>query len=178
MFPKNALAIQKAWLRRSSEACKPYDMNNQCWTACLIEINKMLAEFSPAYSGEQKIREDDFIEIAEYSITQKWKAEMVRQSYVPTDHHLAEFTEFCEKLEVTELMLNSSAHKYGKEQGSKPKDEPDGTHNNSGSLRNVKTSHGRKNKGKIISFIDSDGKDGCAYHTHANGHNEKLYCAS
>ena len=84
-----------------------------------------------------------------------------------------EFMEFCEKLEVAEQMLDSSAHKHGKEQGSKPKDEPDGSNYNSGSLRNAKTSHGRKNKGKTISFIDSDGKDGCAYHIHATGHTTK-----
>jgi hypothetical protein len=133
----------------------------------------MLSEFPPEYSEEQKIRDDDFIKIVEYGIPQKWKAEMVRQSYVPTDHHLVEFTEFCEKLEVTEQMLDSSTHKNGKEQGSKPKDEPDGADNHSGSLRNAKMSHGRKNKGKIVSFVDSDGKDGCAYHIHANGHTTK-----
>ena len=87
---KNTLAIQKAWLHRSSEACKPYDK-----MAHLNEFNQMLAEFPPAYSGEQKIHINDFIKIVEYGIPQKWKAEMVRQSYVPTDHHLAEFMEFC-----------------------------------------------------------------------------------
>jgi hypothetical protein len=176
VFPKNALTNQKSWLRRSADARKASGTLTRQWVARLREINLMLPDFPPDFDESQKLRPEDVNDILEYGIPTKWKAKMVETGFVPADHSPTEFVEFCERLESAEQMLGlTSVNKTAKtqeQQGSKPKDSPDGTEKYSGSFKqNAKASQKRKNTQKRCqSFVDSDGKDGCGYHIHSDTH--------
>jgi hypothetical protein len=176
VFPKNALTNQKSWLRRSSSARKASGMLTRQWVARIREINLMLPDFPPDFDDSQKLRSDDLIDILEYGIPTKWKAKMVETGFVPADHTPTEFVEFCERLESAEQMLGlTSVNKTAKkqeQQGSTPKDQPDGTEKHSGSSKtNAKMPQQRKNTQKHCqSFVESNGKDGCGYHIHSETH--------
>jgi hypothetical protein len=176
IFPKNALANQKSWLRRSRKARKSSEMLTRRWVARIQEINMMLPEFPPDFDDTQKMRAEDVTEVLEYGIPQKWKAKMVETGFVPADHHPTEFVEFCERLESSEQMLGFTNNKTAQKQeqkGSKPKDEPEGADkNNSGSSKtNAKTPKARNTPQKRCkSFVESNGTDGCGYHINTTTH--------
>jgi hypothetical protein len=136
----------------------------------------MLPDFPPDFDESQKLRSEDLIDILEYGIPNKWKAKMVEAGFVPADHSPTEFVEFCERLESAEQMLgltnvNKTAKKQ-EQQGSTPKDQPEGTETHSGSSKqNAKMPQQRKNTQKHCqSFVESKGKDGCGYHIHSETH--------
>jgi hypothetical protein len=176
IFPRNALANQKSWLRRSRQARKTNDLLTRRWVARIQEINMMLPEFPPEFSQEQKLRSEDLIEILEYGIPNTWKAKMVELGFIPADHTPTEFVECCEKFESAEQMLglthNPKAEKQQDKQGSKPNSSQNGADNNSDSSKtSAKTSKGRNNTLKRCkSYVESDGKDGCAYHVNTTTH--------
>jgi len=176
IFPRNALANQKSWLRRSRQARKTNEMLTRRWVARIQEINMMLPEFPPEFSQEQKLRSEDLIEILEYGIPNTWKAKMVEQGFIPADHTPAEFVECCEKFESAEQMLgltnNPRSDKPQDRQGSKPNGSQNGAETNSDSSKtSAKTSKGRNNTLKRCkSYSESDGKDGCAYHVNTTTH--------
>jgi hypothetical protein len=178
VFPKNALANQKSWIRRSTSARKMSGTLTRHWVARIQEIIMMLPDFPPDFNTHQMMRPEDIAEILEYGIPQMWKAKMVEVGFIPADHHPTEFVEFCERLEsVEQMMLGSTINKTAKnkqeQKGSKPKDEPDGaTNTNSGSSNmNVKTSKVHKMmKMRCLSCVESNGADGCAYHINTKTH--------
>jgi hypothetical protein len=176
VFPKNALANQKAWLRRSKQARKTSDLLTRRWVARIQEINMMLPDFPPDFDNTQMMRPEDVTEVLEFGIPHKWKAKMVETGFVPADHQPTEFVEFCERLESSEQMLGLTINKTAKQEqkGSKPKVEPDGADTNSDPSKNAgaKTSKWRNNKKqkRIKSFVESDGADGCGYHINTTTH--------
>jgi len=175
VFPKNALALQKSWFRRSKCARKSNDILTRRWVARLQEINMMLEEFPPDYSKEQMLRPEDTMEVLEYGIPNKWKAEMIKAGFVPASHTSTEFVEFCERQESSEQMLGSNINKTANTQeqkGSMPKVTPEGTENNSGSHKlNAKTSKTRSNpQTRCRTFVESNGNDGCALHVNSTTH--------
>jgi hypothetical protein len=176
VFPKNALTNQKSWLRRSADARKVSGTLTRQWVARLREINLMLPEFPPDFDDSQKLRPEDVSDILEYGIPTKWKAKMVESGFIPADHSPTEFVEFCERLESAEQMLGlttlNKTVKIQEQQGSTPKEGPDGTEIHSGSFKkNAKTPQKRNETQKRCqSFAASDGKDGCGYHIHSETH--------
>ena len=176
IFPRNALANQKSWLRRSRQARKTNDLLTRRWVARIQEINMMLPEFPPDFSKEQELRSEDLIEILEYGIPNTWKAKMVELGFIPADHTPTEFVECCEKFESAEQMLglthNPKSEKGQDKQGSRPNDSQNGAYRNSDSSKtSAKTSKGRNNTLKRCqSYVESDGKDGCAYHVNTTTH--------
>jgi hypothetical protein len=96
VFPKNALATQKAWLRQSRQAHKTGNLLMRCWVARIQEINMMLPEFPPDFDNTQMMWPKDVTKIVEYGIPQKWKAKMVKMGFVPADHQPTELFEFYE----------------------------------------------------------------------------------
>jgi hypothetical protein len=176
IFPRNALANQKSWLRRSRQARKTNELKTRRWVARIQEINMMLPEFPPEYSEEQKLRSEDLIEILEYGIPNTWKAKMVELGFIPADHTPIEFIECCEKFESAEQMLglthNPKSEKAQEKQGSKPNVGQNGTETNSDSSKtSAKASKGRGNALKRCkSYAESEGKDGCAYHVNTTTH--------
>ena len=175
IFPKNALALQKSWLRQSQNARKTSEMLTRRWVARITEINMMLPEFPPDFTKDQMMRPEDITDVLEYGIPQIWKAKMVETGFVPVNHQPTEFVEFCERLESAEQMLGlNSLNKTAsmqEQKGSKPK-EPNGSDNNAGSqMKNTKTSKERKStQNRCRSYEQSDGADGCGYHTTSTTH--------
>jgi hypothetical protein len=176
IFPKNALANQKAWLRCSKRARKDNETLTRRWVARIQEINMMLPEFPPDFDDTQKMRSEDVLEVLEYGIPQKWKAKMVETGFVPADHQPTEFVEFCERMESSEQMLGLNVNKTAQKQeqkGSKPKDEPEGAdrNNSNSSKTSVKTPKARNTPQKRCkSFVESGGTDGCGYHINTTTH--------
>ena len=170
VFPKNALLHQKAWLCHSKDVMKKPDVKVRTWISRLSKINIMLKEFPPNFSDEQMLDNNEFIEILEFSIPDTWWAKMVDQNFISANHTLTEVIKFCEKEEITKMMLS----------GRIPRKDPSqfqlankGTLHKSGTnTTNKKASQSSKKTGnaKIISFANSNGTDGCMVHIHATDH--------
>ena len=170
IFPNNSLSIQKSWLRRDEAVWKKREIATRTWVARLHEINEMLVEFPPHFSTTQKLQEDEFMELLEYGIPPRWKSEMVKQGFVPRNHLVSEFVEFCEKLEYSEKLLGGPAN--GTEQGKKPKLGREGGNHETGPIGAAKTPQGGKKRGLQCqqSFAESGGTDGCGYHANSRTH--------
>ena len=138
--------------------------------AHLHEINEMLVEFPPHFKDTQKLQDDEFIELLEYGIPPKWKSEMVKQGFIPRNHTVSEFLEFCEKLEYSEKLLGGPAN--GTDKGEKPKLGRAGGDHETGPIGAAKTPPGGKKHGLKCqqSFAKSGGTDGCGYHVNSCTH--------
>jgi hypothetical protein len=170
VFPNNALSNQKSWLRRNEAAWKKKDVVTRTWVARLHEINEMLTEFPPNFNADQKLADDEFMEVLEYGVPPQWKATMVKHGFTPSDHTIPEFTEFCEKLEYSEQLLGGPKNGNGK--GKKPKLGQEGGDHDTGPVGAAKTPQGgNKRRHKCQqTFAKSGGKDGCGYHIHTLTH--------
>jgi hypothetical protein len=84
VFPNNALSNQKSWLRRNEAAWKKKDVVTRTWVARLHEINEMWVEFPPNLNANQKLADDEFIEVLEYGVLPHWKAAMVKHGFTPS----------------------------------------------------------------------------------------------
>ncbi len=60
---------------------------------------------------EKQLDNDELIDIAEYAVPTAWQKKMVEFGFEPMDHTLAEFMEFCERIE------------YGEDNGTKSKND-------------------------------------------------------
>lgn len=159
-------------MRRSDDVYeKPY-IKTRTWVARLTEINLMLKEFPPNFSTEQMISDQDFIEIIEYGIPNTWRAKMVDQNFVPANHTLAEIVEFCEKTECSEKMLsNNSNPQDGKDiQQSRNNMQRSSDNAMNKSSQGVNYNKKRKQRDYHVSFDNSNGSDGCMFHTMAVTH--------
>jgi hypothetical protein len=82
VFPNNALSNQKSWLRRNEAAWKKKDVVTRTWVARLHKINEMLVEFPPNLNANQKLADDEFMEVLEYGVLPHWKAAMVKMDFL------------------------------------------------------------------------------------------------
>jgi hypothetical protein len=98
-FPKKALTDQKRYMRRFLR--KPRDMKTRIFMGRLIELNDYL-ELFPDFQDNQKLAQDEIMDIAEYGVPNTWQKTMVLQGFNPVDNTPAAFIEFCERLEFAE----------------------------------------------------------------------------
>ena len=176
VFPKNALSSQKAWLRRSDDVRKQPSMVTRIWAARLQEINQELSEFPPAFSIDQRLSDDDFVEIVEYGIPHSWKTKMAEHGFVPINHTLMETIEFCEKMEYAEEMTGKNVspnQNNNRKTGQHAEADLDSGEHKFGAILHAKVPRGgttNKRRERHVSFAESDGKDGCALHNNATDH--------
>ena len=70
IFPRKALSNQKRYMRRILR--KPRNMTTREFMTRLVEINEYLNEFPPAL-GNQKLPEDELMDIAEFAVPATWQ---------------------------------------------------------------------------------------------------------
>jgi hypothetical protein len=99
IFPKKSLAYQKRYMRRFMR--KPRDMSTRLFVARVTELNAYLEHFPP-YAENQRLANDELMDIFEFSIPNAWQKEAIRQGFDIMQHTASEFVEFCERLESTE----------------------------------------------------------------------------
>ena len=106
VFPRKALANQKRYMRRFLR--KPRDLSVREFTTRLVEINEMLNEFPPG-ANDQKLPDDELMDIAEYAVPATWQRTMLMHNFDPTIHSPQDFIEFCERIEFAEGTENKEA---------------------------------------------------------------------
>lgn len=117
VFPHRALEVQKLWMRRGIK--KPKEMPYRKMAAAVAKINKALSHF-PGATEDDQFKNDELLEILEWSLPPKWRAKFDLDGYVPSLHDRARLLAECEQLERAELTNLSSA----KKPDSKVKDVP------------------------------------------------------
>ena len=129
ILPKKALAVQKRYLRRLAR--KPPSMSMKAYVARYKEINDYLPLFPKYGNSPPCIAEDEMIENFEFAIPATWRQAMILQGFEPIDHSLDELIEFCERLEFSEDLVNTTHAGNGKNRG-KSDDEKTSKRNRGG----------------------------------------------
>ena len=120
ILPKSALLHQKRYMRRILR--KPHDMTIRAYHARYQELNRSLAKFPPFSGASQKLPDDEVKEHLEFAIPTKWQKQMILQGFNAVDKTIDEFIEFCERLETSEDIFDSThAKKHNKTQMGKSK---------------------------------------------------------
>ena len=99
IFPRCALSKQKRWMRRFLR--KPSWITTREFMSRMTELNELLDRF-PNFDPDQRLPEDEIMDIAEFGVPNKWQKQMVLQGFDTVNHTPNEFVEFCERLEATE----------------------------------------------------------------------------
>jgi len=99
MLPRCMLAIQYWYM-----CC--YVQKAQDTTICNfmtwpVEINQLLNKFPP-FGQNQALPDDKLLNIAKFAVPATWQQTMVLQGFVPMEHIINEFIEFCKHLEFAE----------------------------------------------------------------------------
>ena len=102
IFPARALQTQKRFMRRFLR--KPKDMTIRQYVGRVQEMNSMLLKF-PQPSNTQpatELPQDEILDLLEFGMPSTWQKAMIIQDFDPVSGTLADFTNFCERLERTE----------------------------------------------------------------------------
>lgn len=80
---------------------KPRDMSIRAYANRVVEINSQLGSFPP-FAADQSLSDEDLIEIFEFAIPKSWQKQMIKHNFDPQASTIAEFIQFCERMESTE----------------------------------------------------------------------------
>jgi len=133
-------------------------MTIRAYYARYLELNKYLPQFPP-FNDNQKISEDEIKEHAEFAIPNSWQRQMTMHGFHMVDHTINEFIKFCEQLEVSEDIFDSTHKKSQKTNAQRGREN--GTQS---SMTGGKTNSGKKRK----DFSNHTHK--CLYHGDNNTH--------
>ena len=101
MSPHKVLAKQKRWMRRSMR--KTQDMSVREYANRLMTINnEELPELPPFDGNNQRLSDDEIIDILTSGIPKSWIREMDKQNFDPTEGTITEVLNFCERMESSE----------------------------------------------------------------------------
>ena len=138
VFPLRALAKQKRYMRKYVR--KPRDIDVRTYVGLLTEMNANLA-FFPDASEDDKLKEDEMVEILESSMPSSWHQQMIIQGFDPAEHSLHDLMDFCERLQVSEQLFENAGESSKRGQRA----NRDGTSgNNTGGERSAK--NGKTNR--------------------------------
>ena len=152
VFPKRAIAVQKRYMRRYMR--KPRTVKTREYMARFVEMNEYLREF-PGYEEGKELQADDIMDIAEFGVPATWQRQMVVHGFDPLDHTVAEFVEFCERMEYTET--ESDGKSNGQKAKTDPKEPNDGK---SHAKSSAEASYKKKRKVRV----DDEDEKYCEYH--------------
>ena len=107
VFPSRALAIQKRVMRRNFR--KPKEMTTRTFMARLVEINNYLSQFPPFNGDDQKMDEEELLDIGEYAVPSSWQRQMVMHDYDPTEGTTQDLVAFCKRIEQVEQLKDLDA---------------------------------------------------------------------
>jgi hypothetical protein len=152
VFPLRALQAQKRYMRRHMR--KPRDMTMRVYVTRVQEINGLLDQFPP-FAPNQALADDELIEILEFAIPKTWQKQMIKQNFDPQANTIAAFVQFCERMESTEELENST-----------PKGESSkgNYHKSKSEEKKKKYSSSSKNKRGSDERSGSDNKKYCMLH--------------
>jgi hypothetical protein len=149
------------------------------FVARINEINAMMQEFPPGFTLEQRISDSEMKDLLEFAIPISWRVKMAEHAFIPIEHKVPDIVDFCERLEFTEnatrSISNLNSNNQAQQSQNKGKNSEKGqqSQDNVGALPQA-TSKQRTNKhtrpGKVVSFKDSNGSDGCRLHIWATDH--------
>ena len=178
VFPKNALTIQRQWFHRYLH--KPTEIKMREFVARINEINAYLDEYPPAFDKQQMITESEMKDLLEFAIPIIWRVKMAEHAFRPIDHDIVDIVEFCERIEFTEPIQKSTMNGDSdanptlsqSHNGRNAKRGRNGRDNNGALTQAVSNNRTKKHKkaGKVVSYKDSDGSDGCRLHIWATDH--------
>ena len=131
VFPARAELLQKRYMRRRLE--KPDDMTMREFMSRITEINEYFPQFPPDYNGNRTtgLSESELVEIGEYAIPTEWQNTMHLHNLDPLTAGVADFIEFCERLEslVTgreeEEEVSDKRKRKRKQRGKRKSDDSD-----------------------------------------------------
>ena len=78
-------------------------MSTREFVARVQQLNDYL-EFFPPFADDQKLPEDELLDILEFSIPNSWQAEFIRLGYDPMTGDLKKFIDHCERMETIEAV--------------------------------------------------------------------------
>ena len=133
VFPRNALATQKRWMRKWMR--KPLTMTVRQYIARVLEMVQQF-KYYPDYKPEFAVTEDEVADIVVSSCPHDWERAMILQGFDVVAQPIDRIIEFFERLETTEQM-SEQAHR-----GSKAKRSRNGT-STTGGAEQPKARNGR-----------------------------------
>ena len=153
LCPTRALARIKRYLRRKCR--KPLGMKVKEFHNHLQRINNLeLPKLPPRFSADQKLADDEVIDIVLHAVPNKWQVELQRKGIDPYDLHNSHL--LCAKLENIEAAeeLDNTAPRNGSNNNNAKK--------NNSAKKNPKSSKADKSKDK--------GQFYCLHHGENNTH--------
>ena len=147
VVPFKGLQRQKRFMRRKCR--KPVDMTARQFYNHFVRMNDQeLPHMPPAYHNDQRLTDDEVIDILLYAFPASWSAEMAKQDFDPFASTSIEVLAFCERMEAAEAVFQPTNNK-GKAGG------------NSKDSSKKKSSGGRKSEGQYY----------CLHHGKNTSHN-------
>ena len=83
-------------------------MSIQMYCARFSKLNKYLKEFPPFKGSLQCLPPDKVKEHLEFAVPKNWQQQMVLQGFNALNHTTEEFVEFCETLEFSKEVYDST----------------------------------------------------------------------
>ena len=99
-MPRRVLSRVKRYLRR--ECRKPADMKVKIYLNHLIRINRNELDELPPFHNDQRLSDDELLDIILFGTPKAWQKEMDRQGYDPLVHPLNHVVGFMEQIEASE----------------------------------------------------------------------------
>ena len=108
-FPRGAIAKQKRAMRRAWR--KPVNWSERKYIAETRAIATDL-KYYPNWSPEVGLSEDDLVDIIDYGNPIHWQQQMTLQGFDISEKSLSELSEFCERLELAEKLMQATHVNY------------------------------------------------------------------
>ncbi|MCK7490854.1 MAG: hypothetical protein MZW92_02980 [Comamonadaceae bacterium] len=107
VFPKDALRRQRFYLRRNVHLTRNLTISE--FLARFAEINEYLTQFPPFDGDEQKLSEEEIIEIVYSTIPKTWRCKLMDHGFDPVEHSLVEFSEQLVRFETSDAINGSDS---------------------------------------------------------------------
>jgi hypothetical protein len=107
VFPKDALRRQRFYLRRNVHLTRNLTISE--FLARFTEINEYLTQFPPFDGDEQKLSEEELIEIVYSTIPKTWRCKLMDLGFDPVEHSLLEFSEQLVRFETSDAINGSDS---------------------------------------------------------------------
>jgi hypothetical protein len=137
IVPFKGLQRQKRFMRRKCR--KPADMSAREFYNHFTRMNDQeLPNMPPNYNWDQRLTDDEVVDILLFAFPASWSAEMNKQGFDPFAATSMEVLEFCERMEAAEAVYHQP-NSNGK---------ANGNHNNNKGSSKKKSSGGQKSEGQ------------------------------
>ena len=125
-------------------------MKTRDYCARYSKINKYLESFPPFNGKRQAIPNDEILEHLEFAIPSSWQKQMVLQGFNTLERTIEDFIEFCERLEFSKSIYDSSHSHNGQKACAKNGNEK------SDSKVSAEKGHNRKRKAQYYCLYHGD----------------------